>query len=107
MTCDDEVEGSETFDMRLTLTSGINGVTLGRDTSVGEIMDSTGVYINLCNLVKYHAIKTVVVSFNQSSYEVMEDNGTVSLVIALSQPSSVPFEVSIGTMNVTAVGKFL
>ena len=50
--------------------------------------------------------QTVAVSFNQSSYEVMEDNGTVSLVIALSQPSSVPFEVSIGTMNVTAVGKF-
>ena len=52
VSCDDEVEGSETFDMRLTLTSGSNGVTLGRDTSVGEIMDSTGVYINLCNLVK-------------------------------------------------------
>ena len=37
----------------------------------------------------------------------MEDNGTVSLVISLSQPSSVPFEVSIGTMNVTAVGKLI
>ena len=48
-----------------------------------------------------------MVSFNQSSYEVMEDDGTVSLVIALSQPSSVTFQVSIGTMNVTAVGKFI
>ena len=52
VTCDDEVERSETFDMRLTLTSSSADVTLGRDTSVGEIMDSTGVYINLCNLVK-------------------------------------------------------
>ena len=51
--------------------------------------------------------QTVAVSFSRSSYEVMEDNGTVSLVIALSQPSSVPFEVSIGTMNVTAVGKYI
>ena len=42
VTCDDEVEGSETFDMRLTLASSSNGVTLGRDTSVGEINDSTG-----------------------------------------------------------------
>ena len=42
VTCDDEVEGSETFDMRLTLTSGNNGVTLGTDTSVGQINDSTG-----------------------------------------------------------------
>ena len=42
VTCDDEVEGSETFDMTLTLTSGGNGIILGRDTSVGEIMDSTG-----------------------------------------------------------------
>ena len=48
-----------------------------------------------------------MVSFNQSSYEVMEDDGTVSLVITLSQPSSVPFGVSIGTMNVTAVGKLI
>ena len=51
--------------------------------------------------------QTVVVSFNQSSYEVLEDNGTVSLLIALSQPSSVSFEVSVDTMNVTAVGKYL
>ena len=42
VTCDDEVEGLETFDMNLTLTSSISGVTLGRDTSVAEITDSTG-----------------------------------------------------------------
>ena len=51
--------------------------------------------------------QTVAVSFSRSSYEVMEDDGTVSLVIALSQPSSVPFEVSVDTMNVTAVGKHI
>ena len=44
LTCDDEVEGSETFNLRLTLTSGGNGVTMGRDTSAGEIIDSTGMY---------------------------------------------------------------
>ena len=48
----------------------------------------------------------VEVSFNQSSYGVMEDDGTVSLVIALSQPSSVPFEVIVQTINVTAVGEY-
>ena len=42
VTCDDEVEGLETFDMTLTLTSSVTGVTLGRDTSEGEIADSTG-----------------------------------------------------------------
>ena len=42
VTCDDEVEGLETFDMTLTLTSSANGVMLGRDTSEGEITDSTG-----------------------------------------------------------------
>ena len=42
VTCDDEVEGLETFDMRLTLTSSSDGVTLGRDTAVGQITDSTG-----------------------------------------------------------------
>ena len=44
-------------------------------------------------------------SFNQSSYDVMEDDGTVTLVISLSQTSSVPFEVTVNTMDVTAMSK--
>ena len=42
VTCDDEVEGLETFDMTLTLTSSSSGAMLGRDTCEGEISDSTG-----------------------------------------------------------------
>ena len=51
VTCDDKVEGLETFDMRLTLISSSVDVTLGRNTSVGEIIDSTGMYNILCNIV--------------------------------------------------------
>ena len=40
--CDDVVEGLETFNITLTLTSNISGVTLGRATSEGQITDSTG-----------------------------------------------------------------
>ena len=42
VTCDDEVEGLESFDMTLTLTSSSSGVTLGRSTCEGQITDSTG-----------------------------------------------------------------
>ena len=42
VTCDDEVEGMETFDITLTLTSSATRVMLGRDTSEGVIIDSTG-----------------------------------------------------------------
>ena len=42
VTCDDVVEELETFDMRLTLTSSISGITLGRDMAKGQITDSTG-----------------------------------------------------------------
>ena len=42
MTCDDEVEGLETFNMTLALTSSSSGVTFGRNTSEGQITDSTG-----------------------------------------------------------------
>ena len=35
----------------------------------------------------------------------MEDDGTVTLVISLSQTSLVPFEVTIDTMNVTALSE--
>jgi len=36
------LEGTETFDMMLTLKSSIFGVTVDLDTSKGEITDSTG-----------------------------------------------------------------
>ena len=42
MTCDNVTEGLETFDMRLTIASGSPGVILGRNTSEGQINDSTG-----------------------------------------------------------------
>ena len=44
-------------------------------------------------------------SFSQSSYGVMEDDGTVTLVISLSQTSSVPFEVTVNTVDVTAMSE--
>ena len=50
VSCDDEVEGLETFDMRLTLASSSTGVTLGRDTSVGRITDSTGNELKISQL---------------------------------------------------------
>ena len=43
-------------------------------------------------------------SFSQSSYGVMEDNGSVTIIILLSQPSSVQFEVEISTVEFTAAG---
>ena len=43
VTCDDEVEGMESFDMTLAITSNSSGVTLGRDTCEGQINDSTGI----------------------------------------------------------------
>ena len=44
-------------------------------------------------------------NFNQSSYEVMENDSLVTLSLELSQVSSVPFNVTINTMDVTAIGR--
>ena len=46
-------------------------------------------------------------NFNQSSYEVMEDDGTVNIMIVLSQTLSVQFEVMINTTDITAIGMLL
>ena len=46
----------------------------------------------------------VVLSFSQSSYGIMEDDGSVTLVILLSEASLVQFEVEVNTKNVTAIG---
>ena len=44
-------------------------------------------------------------NFSQLSCGVMEDDGRVTLMIRLSQPSSVPFQVIVNTMDVTALGE--
>ena len=46
-------------------------------------------------------------SFHQSSYGVIEDDGTVNIMIVLSQTSSVQFQITISTTDVTAVGMLL
>ena len=43
--CDDVLEGLETFDMRLTLTSNSSSIALGRDAAEGQIIDSTGKWV--------------------------------------------------------------
>ena len=44
-------------------------------------------------------------SFNQSSYEAMKDDGSVTMVVLLSQSSSIPFQLTINTTDVTAESK--
>ena len=45
LSCDNVVEGMETFDMNLTLASDNSLVRVGRGTSVGIITDSTGMIV--------------------------------------------------------------
>ncbi|XP_065894203.1 uncharacterized protein [Dysidea avara] len=85
VSCDNVVEGVETFDMSLTLASDNPLVRVGRDTSVGRITDST-----------------VVVNIEPSSYETRESSSEVTLTLRLSQVSSEPFEVVLTTMDITA-----
>ena len=47
---------------------------------------------------------SVMVNFNQSSYGVMEDDGTVTIIMILSQPSPVQFQVIISATDFTAKG---
>ena len=45
-----------------------------------------------------------MVNFGQSLYGVMEDDGSVTIVILLNQASLVQFEVDINSMELTATG---
>ena len=105
VTCDDVIEGLETFDLRLSLVTSNPQITLGTSRAKGEIIDSSGKWIKLMSYLLRDCY-IVGVRFSQSSYEVMEGDGTVTLTIQLSQMSSVPFEVTVNTMDVTAVGKW-
>ena len=54
VTCDDEVERLETFDMTLTITNDSPGIILGsRDICEGQINDSTGTYLKNYNCMFY------------------------------------------------------
>ena len=107
VTCDDVIEGLETFNLTLSLVTTNPQITLAasRDIAEGRIIDSTGKWIKLISNLLRHCY-TVAVSFSQSSYEVMEDDGTVTLTLQLSQMSSAPFEVTVNTMDVAAIGKW-
>ena len=45
-----------------------------------------------------------MVNFNQSSYDVAEDDGAVVIELTLSKQSSHPFEVIVSLMEITATG---
>jgi len=48
-----------------------------------------------------------VVTFNQSSYEVIEYDESVTIAILLSQPSSVPFQVVINVTDLTTKSTYV
>ena len=105
--CDKIVEEFERFDIILALTSNNPQVRIGRDRSVGVIRDSTGNDRTVVSILNrwYDVIKTVVVNFNQSSYEVMEGRNIVVIIIELNRPSSTLFQVIINSMDITTYGK--
>ena len=49
-------------------------------------------------------VEIVALSFSQSSYGAMEDDGSVTIVIMLSEVTLVQFQVEVNTRNVTAIG---
>lgn len=49
---------------------------------------------------------TVMVNFNESSHEVKEDDDALVISMVLSQPSSMPIQVEISALDVTATGSF-
>ena len=54
-------------------------------------------------IIKYVAI---ILSFNQSSYSINEDDGIVHLGLILSNPSSTEFNVQVISDDITALGKY-
>ena len=101
--CDKRAEEDEMFDISLTLTSSNPQVRTGRNSAIGIIRDTTGNGGYSEHRRWYDRINyTVVVNFKQSSYEVMEDRGEVTVMITLSQPSFKQFKMMIGLGDVTA-----
>ena len=46
----------------------------------------------------------IIVSFSQAMYNVVENNGSVQVVLLFSNPSSFDITIQVGTNDITAVG---
>lgn len=54
--------------------------------------------------LNYVCMYTVVVNFNQSSYDIREDDDTVMIDLIMNRPSSQQFEITINLMDITTTG---
>ncbi|XP_065917576.1 extracellular matrix protein 3-like [Dysidea avara] len=90
VSCDEEVEGEEKFDISLSPPRNNSQVSLmkNKQKKVVRITDST-----------------VEVNFNKSSYEVREDSDEVMIMLVLNQTLFEPFDVMISLMDVTTKGE--
>ena len=75
VSCDNVTEGFETFDMRLTVTSSSSGVTLGRDTCKGQIIDSTGTSVMYMYVHKFLLLINILNSWGELQPVIIWSNG--------------------------------
>ena len=109
ITLDSDVykEGLEIFTLRLTKEDDC--VSLGRDLALAQVQANGGIlYCKLNNCVIIIMMNTVAVevSISSSSHlEVEESSGFVEICVQAQRQSQVVYEVTLSTMDDTALGK--
>ena len=108
VTMDDIVEEQERFNLSFTIPSSLQGQVISGDTATanGIITDDTSKnsfarfnkFSSLCMLL------ATMVKFNDSSYAVGEDDGSVKITLVLSKPLSYNIIVQVLSMDGSARG---
>ena len=110
ITCDELIEGNETFNLTLSLASDNDQITIGKSMAIVKIIDSTGkCYLEPILMLQYLHIYVcvhiiVMVNFNQSLYVVREDDGAVIVKVIMSKQSSQQLQVIISLRHNTTTG---
>ena len=106
--CDDRIfEGDESFSVLIVSNSLPDNVINGTvdQATVIIVDDDCKLYIHKCILLIFCCFIAITISFNQMMYRANESDGTVEIMINLSNPSMTDITVQIVSSDITAISE--
>ena len=91
ITDDQLLEGDETFAAQLQIPSDVPDTVVGMENAVAQVVIEDNEEV-------------ITINFKPARYKVSEDGLTVELTLVASQPSPVPYSITVNTINGTAQG---
>ena len=102
-------ENDETFNITITFLPSCLSIIFDHNVSTVIILDDEGMKIIKWNdwLLSLYVAPSTCITFNQSAYTANEDDGFVTIVLTLSNPSTTDITVQVSSTNGSAIGEYV